>query len=125
MTMVAMHAINSKKLNYLEKHYIVISRLTLKNANCDINAVARENLKQMLLHLDEVLDFITTNNLSFTEGLEKIVLEAINSLADFVRYYKPVFLYLMRRTLYLNGQKLLNLKLPLKAGNGVFKTLTS
>ena len=27
--------------------------------------------------------------------LEKIVLEAINSLADFVRCYEPVFLYLM------------------------------
>ena len=27
--------------------------------------------------------------------LEKIVLEAINSLADFVRFYEPVFLYLM------------------------------
>lgn len=46
--MVAMHAISSKKLNYLEKHYIAISRLTLKNRNCDINAIARENLKQIV-----------------------------------------------------------------------------
>ena len=46
-TMVAMHAISSKKLNYLEQHYIAISRLTLKSKNCDINAVARENLKQI------------------------------------------------------------------------------
>ena len=46
-TLVAMHAISSKKLNYLEKHYIAISRLTLKSGNCDINAVARENLKQI------------------------------------------------------------------------------
>lgn len=29
-------------------------------------------LKQMIEHLDEVLDFITTNNLSFTEGLTKL-----------------------------------------------------
>ena len=29
-------------------------------------------MKQMLLHLDEVLDFITANNLSFTEGLVKL-----------------------------------------------------
>ena len=46
-TMVAMHAISSKKLNYLEQHYIAISRLTLKSRNCDINAVARQNLKQI------------------------------------------------------------------------------
>lgn len=29
-------------------------------------------LKQMIEHLDEVIDFITTNNLSFTEGLTKL-----------------------------------------------------
>ena len=46
-TLVAVHAISSKKLNYLEQHYIAISEITLKNRNCDINAVARENLKQI------------------------------------------------------------------------------
>ena len=46
-TMVVMHAISSKKLNYLEPHYIAVSRLTLKSKDCDINAVARENLKQI------------------------------------------------------------------------------
>ena len=29
-------------------------------------------LKQMNTHLDEVLDFITVNNLSFTDGLTKL-----------------------------------------------------
>lgn len=46
-TLVAVDAISSKKLNYLEQHYIAISEITLKNRNCDINAVARENLKQI------------------------------------------------------------------------------
>ena len=46
-TLVAVHAISSKKLNYLEQHYIAISEITLKNRNCDINAIARENLKQI------------------------------------------------------------------------------
>lgn len=34
-------------MNYPEQHYIVISEITLKNRNCDINAIARENLKQI------------------------------------------------------------------------------
>lgn len=29
-------------------------------------------LTQMLVHLDEITDFVTTNNLSFTEGLQKL-----------------------------------------------------
>ena len=29
-------------------------------------------LTQMLLHLDEITDFVTANNLSFTEGLLKL-----------------------------------------------------
>ncbi len=29
-------------------------------------------LKQMITHLDEVIDFVTTNNLTFTEGLTKL-----------------------------------------------------
>lgn len=35
-------------------------------------------MKQMLLHLDEVLDFITANNLSFTEGLVKLTSHEID-----------------------------------------------
>ena len=35
-------------------------------------------LKQMILHLDEVLDFITANNLSFTEGLVKLTSHEID-----------------------------------------------
>ncbi len=35
-------------------------------------------MKQMLLHLDEVLDFITANNLSFTEGLVKLTSHGID-----------------------------------------------
>lgn len=45
--LVAMHEISSKKLNYLEQHYIAVSSLTLKNRNCDIPAIAKENLKQI------------------------------------------------------------------------------
>lgn len=29
-------------------------------------------LSQMLIHLDEITDFVTSNNLSFTEGLQKL-----------------------------------------------------
>ncbi|MFR7762232.1 MAG: hypothetical protein ACLU1S_04160 [Eubacterium sp.] len=29
-------------------------------------------LTQMLVHLDEITDFVTANNLSFTEGLHKL-----------------------------------------------------
>lgn len=32
----------------------------------------------MILHLDEVLDFITANNLSFTEGLVKLTSHEID-----------------------------------------------
>lgn len=45
--LVAMHEISSKKLNYLEQHYIAVSSLTLKSRNCDISAIAKENLKQI------------------------------------------------------------------------------
>ena len=47
MSLVAVHAISSKKLNYLEQHYVSISKLTLKSKNCDINAIAKENLNQI------------------------------------------------------------------------------
>lgn len=46
-TLVAMHEISSRKLNYLEQHYIEISSLTLKNSSCDIPSIAKENLKQI------------------------------------------------------------------------------
>lgn len=35
-------------------------------------------LKQMNTHLDDVLDFINTNNLSFTEGLVKLTTHEID-----------------------------------------------
>lgn len=46
-SLVAIHPISSKKLNYLEKHYISISKLTFKNQSCDINAIAKKNLNQI------------------------------------------------------------------------------
>lgn len=52
-------------------------------------------------------------------------------ITDVWVWYEPVsagsyLIYIgYKRTLYLNGQKPLNLKLPLKAESGVFKTLTS
>ena len=35
-------------------------------------------LKQMVTHLDDVLDFVNTNNLSFTEGLVKLTAHEID-----------------------------------------------
>lgn len=46
-TLVVVHQISSKKLNYLEQHYVSISKLTLNNKKCDIQAIAKENLKQI------------------------------------------------------------------------------
>lgn len=46
-SLVAIHPISSKKLNYLEKHYIAISKLTFNNDHCDIDAIAKNNLKQI------------------------------------------------------------------------------
>jgi hypothetical protein len=45
--LVAIHPISSKKLNYLEEHYISISRLTFKSGHCDIDAIAKNNLNQI------------------------------------------------------------------------------
>lgn len=46
-SLVAIHPISSKKLNYLEKHYVAISTLTLKSEKHDINAIAKNNLNQI------------------------------------------------------------------------------
>lgn len=46
-TLVAIHPISSKKLNYLEKHYVSISKLTFNSEKCDINAIAKNNLNQI------------------------------------------------------------------------------
>lgn len=46
-SLVAIHPISSKKLNYLEEHYISISRLTFKSEHCDIDAIAKNNLNQI------------------------------------------------------------------------------
>lgn len=43
-TLVAIHPISSKKLNYLEKHYVAISKLTFRSDHCDIDAIAKNNL---------------------------------------------------------------------------------
>lgn len=45
--LVTMHALSTKKLNYLESHYIMISKLTLNEKYIDINELAKENLKQI------------------------------------------------------------------------------
>ena len=46
-TLVAIHPISSKKLNYLEKHYVSISKLTFTKSKCDIDAIAKNNLQQI------------------------------------------------------------------------------
>lgn len=43
---------------------------TTYNQLCD--NLERLNLSQMILHLDEITDFVTNNNLAFTEGLLKL-----------------------------------------------------
>lgn len=46
-SLVAIHPISSKKLNYLEQHYILISKLTLNSDKCDIETIAKNNLDQI------------------------------------------------------------------------------
>lgn len=45
--LVTIHRLSKKKLNYLESHYILISKLTLNEKYIDIDKLAKENLKQM------------------------------------------------------------------------------
>lgn len=94
---ITMHAISRKKLNYHSNHYAAIARkshafkeeyiadrqkenletigrYTVMNSTYNQLCQNIETLKlnQMLLHLDEIVDFVTANNLSFTEGLLKL-----------------------------------------------------
>lgn len=45
--LVVIHQISLKKLNYLEEHYINISRMTLNESHIDIVALAAENLRRI------------------------------------------------------------------------------
>jgi len=45
--LVAVHSINNKKLNYLERHYIEIMKQTLRFEDKKIEAIAKENLKKI------------------------------------------------------------------------------
>ena len=45
--LITMHQISVKKLNYLESHYILISKLTLNEDYIDIEDLSRKNLKQI------------------------------------------------------------------------------
>ena len=57
-------------------------------------------MKQMLLHLDEVLDFITANNLSFTEGLIKLTSHEIDfKEANMIRSMVKVGAFLYHKDL--------------------------
>lgn len=47
MELITIHPISSKKLNYLEEHYISISRLTFPGTAQDIKAMAKENLNKI------------------------------------------------------------------------------
>ena len=56
--------------------------------------------------------------------LEKIVLEAINSLADFVRCYEPVFLYLMvQKDIVSKRTETSKLKTAIESGKRRFQDL--
>ena len=96
--LIVIHPISAKKLNYTHDHYVAISKQTFKEQTMDIEKIAKENLtqigamfkkmnstyvqlkknleylklNQMDLHLDEVIDLITSSPLSFTEGLCKL-----------------------------------------------------
>ena len=48
--------------------------MVMNNTTYNQLCINMEQLKltQMILHLDEVTDFVTSNNLTFTEGLLKL-----------------------------------------------------
>lgn len=54
---ITIHMISKKKLNYHNEHYA---------------AIVRKSHAFLVFHLDEVTDFVTSNNLPFTEGLLKL-----------------------------------------------------
>ena len=43
--LIVIHQISADKLNYIESHYIEISKLTLEENVIDINMMAKNNLK--------------------------------------------------------------------------------
>ena len=43
-TLIALHPISSKKLNYKDSHYLELSKLTIKSSKTDINKFAKKNL---------------------------------------------------------------------------------
>ncbi len=43
-TLIALHPISSKKLNYHDSHYVELSKLTMKSSKTDIIKFAKENL---------------------------------------------------------------------------------
>ena len=45
--LITMHKLSDKKLNYLESHYILISKRTLNEKYVDIDEIAKMNLKQI------------------------------------------------------------------------------
>lgn len=44
-SLVTLHTISSKKLNYHDTHYIELSKRTLQIEEADINKIAKENLE--------------------------------------------------------------------------------
>lgn len=45
--LITIHRLSTKKLNYLESHYIMISKMTLNDKYIDISKLAKENLRQI------------------------------------------------------------------------------
>lgn len=45
--LIAIHQLSNRKLNYLESHYVMISKQTLNDKYIDIDKLAKENLKQI------------------------------------------------------------------------------
>ena len=43
-TLIALHPLSSKKLNYHDSHYVELSKLTMKSPKADISKFAKENL---------------------------------------------------------------------------------
>lgn len=64
---------------YHAEHYAQITALTFNQNSYEIIEMTKNNLKmkQMINHLDEVIDFTTKNNLSFVDALIKLTTHEI------------------------------------------------
>jgi len=67
--LIALHAVSDKKINHTDKDYISLARQTHSFSEKNLETF---RLGQMALHLQEVADRVSSENLSFSEGLLKL-----------------------------------------------------